>query len=661
MQLEKRRHVQIALHFMHNDRTITSEELALLTKVSTRTIKSDIAIINDVLKLHGAEIHSKKSEGYYLTIHDVEKFAKYKKEIEIINLYYVGYGGEQHLTFVLRTVEILHVLFTAEDYVNIDDLAEHMYMSRSTIKQDLQQVRNYLESYHLRLESKPTYGLKVVGEERHFRMAMINTFGINSPAIENNIKNERYRKQLTSSDYDLIRKDLLEVLRKYRYCVKDNASQTLSRYLMVMRSRIALGYPLVLEKKYKSQLKEFEVQQAMVSELFEVLKKYQGFDVSEDERDYVVMYLVAYHDYEGAEITENTMRFLFKPIQKMYYEADEFIKTTLGLEDNFVRTREQLLYNVSRIVVRKYFDFLPYNQLNYGRGYEAVRDNPVAINLASYLATYFEERLFCKLNTKDMLYLAHYFDELLEQIEFQYVPMRLVTISGFGRNYSLNLIEHIRHRYGKYIKSNVSKELYELRGVPKEEVDLVILDGTQFAYRYDYPYAKASHRNFNEVEESLKHSFILDEECEKLASMMKVYQNYEFKNREDCFRILSYKYGVDELSVKEMIEIFNRHEERISYGRYGIVLLMADYRFVQRDCFEIYRLKSQMDWGENQDVKCVIFVSADFFSNIKLMKSLACLMTTLYTEEMLMEELFTSDDRLSLIKRAIIKTIDLNN
>jgi len=187
MQLEKKRHVQIALHFMHNDRMITSEELASLTKVSTRTIKSDIAIINDVLKQRGAEIHSKKSEGYYLAVKNHEQFTKYKKEIEVINLYYVGYGGEQQLTFVLRTREILHILFTSEDYVNIDDLAEHMYMSRSTIKQDLQQVRSYLESYHLRLESKPTYGLKIAGEERHFRMAMVNAFGINSPAIENNI------------------------------------------------------------------------------------------------------------------------------------------------------------------------------------------------------------------------------------------------------------------------------------------------------------------------------------------------------------------------------------------------------------------------------------------------------------------------------------------
>ena len=60
MSLEKKRHILITLYFMEQERTVTSWELSQMTHVSSRTIKGDIAQINQELKKQGGEIRLRK-------------------------------------------------------------------------------------------------------------------------------------------------------------------------------------------------------------------------------------------------------------------------------------------------------------------------------------------------------------------------------------------------------------------------------------------------------------------------------------------------------------------------------------------------------------------------------------------------------------------------
>lgn len=657
MSLEKNRHIQIVLYFLHNEKMITSDELADITKASTRTIKNDIHVINDDIKEHGFEILSKKSEGYYLNVFDEAACKKYEKNLKIVAHYT---DTDQELSYQLRIRSIIEILLMAKDYVSLDELAEAVFVSKSVIKLDLQKVRGYLESYWLKLESKSNYGIKVVGKELRIRHAIINFYGINVPTYDDELRAELFHSQLQSDDYDDVRHIELDVLRENHYSIKDNASQGLARYLIVSRNRLKSGYPTVtLSDKTKKELDQFEVQKAITTILFERLKDFDGFDFSEDEKYAVQMYLVAYHDYEGAEITPNTMKFLFGSIQQMYYEVNEYIKNTMGLQDEFNHTKEQLFYNVARIVTRNHFKMQPYNRISYGQAYEGVKSNPTAITLASYLASYFEERLFCRLNTKDVLYLAHYFDELLDQIQFEYHPLKLVTTSGVGKNYAELIVNNLNEKFGQYIAENQALELYEIRPYSKEEIDLVVMDNLFNAYRYDIPYALVGRKNYAMLIEALKDGYDIEDEVNELTAMLKIYPNYEFLNYQDCFRILSYKYGADDLSITEMIQTFKRHEERISYARYGFVLLMADYRFIQKNCLEVYKLKQEMIWSENFTVRYVIFFSIDFQKNLKLMKALAALMSSLYEDEKLFDALYQTEDKHDLIKKAVLKQISL--
>src|SRR5699024_2175878 len=59
-----------------------------------------------------------------------------------------------------------------ERYLKLDDLSEEIYVSRSTIQNDLKNVKEILNEYGIQLETRPNYGIKLKGSELKLRFCM---------------------------------------------------------------------------------------------------------------------------------------------------------------------------------------------------------------------------------------------------------------------------------------------------------------------------------------------------------------------------------------------------------------------------------------------------------------------------------------------------------
>ena len=53
------------------------------------------------------------------------------------------------------TQDILTYLITADEYVKADDMADHLYLSKSTLTKGLNQIRQILGAYSLKLVVRP--------------------------------------------------------------------------------------------------------------------------------------------------------------------------------------------------------------------------------------------------------------------------------------------------------------------------------------------------------------------------------------------------------------------------------------------------------------------------------------------------------------------------
>ena len=57
------------------EETLPQEELARRFAVSTRTVRTDVTTLNDILSQYGAEFVHLRGSGYRLDVHDADRFS----------------------------------------------------------------------------------------------------------------------------------------------------------------------------------------------------------------------------------------------------------------------------------------------------------------------------------------------------------------------------------------------------------------------------------------------------------------------------------------------------------------------------------------------------------------------------------------------------------
>lgn len=163
----RERCILIINQLLKEDSTVTIKELAQDFNVSERTIRYDLDNIDElIVNYHLSPLIRKP----YITFSDEDrnKFARYfygelnQNEPEA---YYCSH--EQ------RVDVILLALMFEKDYVTIDNLSEQLMVSRSTIKNDLEDVKEWLLQRMLFFESKCKWGIKIVENELLIRRAAV--------------------------------------------------------------------------------------------------------------------------------------------------------------------------------------------------------------------------------------------------------------------------------------------------------------------------------------------------------------------------------------------------------------------------------------------------------------------------------------------------------
>lgn len=159
--------ILIINQLLKEDNLVTIKELAHDFNVSERSIRYDLDKIDELIMNYRLSPLVRKP---YITFADEDrnKFVSYisgelnKNEPEA---YYCSHDQ--------RVDIILLALIFAKEYVTIDKLSEHLMVSRSTIKNDLDDVKKWLFQKMLFFESKSKWGIKILENELLIRRAAV--------------------------------------------------------------------------------------------------------------------------------------------------------------------------------------------------------------------------------------------------------------------------------------------------------------------------------------------------------------------------------------------------------------------------------------------------------------------------------------------------------
>jgi len=135
-----RRYREILSTILNANEYITLNKLADLCDVSVRTIQLDIKEINSQLKEYDLKIDSAAKKGYYLT----DKSKKILLENDIIrSIWDIEYITETPADPFERQMYILLNLIANEN-IEMEKLANMVYVSTSTLHNDISKLRNWL-------------------------------------------------------------------------------------------------------------------------------------------------------------------------------------------------------------------------------------------------------------------------------------------------------------------------------------------------------------------------------------------------------------------------------------------------------------------------------------------------------------------------------------
>lgn len=145
------------ISLLSNNEYLTCEKLAAKLDISEKTVRKKIAEANEELADYGVTIIRRPRLGCALKITDPELYIQ-SRETE---------NSPSHIPQIPdeRARFILIYLLEHNDYVRMDELCEALYVSRSTLTADLKRTKKYLEIYHLGIESRPHYGVRLKGSE----------------------------------------------------------------------------------------------------------------------------------------------------------------------------------------------------------------------------------------------------------------------------------------------------------------------------------------------------------------------------------------------------------------------------------------------------------------------------------------------------------------
>ena len=222
------RQEKIVEYLYAKKQAIAPKALAAAFQISERTLANDIKWLKEIGAAAGFDVERVRSAGYQLKILDQAKFQSYLAQTK--RQEQVDSTSPQER---IKNIELL--LLFHEEYITMQQIAEWLDVSLSTVKADIKQVEQFCENYELSLFSKAHYGLKIIGTESKKRRAILylirNT--IHTPVLT-----ERYKEFNFVFDEADLRRFLQEQLQKNQLKISDIVFENIVQHIRLLSFRI---------------------------------------------------------------------------------------------------------------------------------------------------------------------------------------------------------------------------------------------------------------------------------------------------------------------------------------------------------------------------------------------------------------------------------------
>lgn len=508
---------------------VTASELAKILDLNEKTVRTTIGKMRDSLDEYGIEIESKTRKGYHLLIYDKEKYQAFINNDEWLSKNDIPNNSKE------REEWLLDYLLKQHKFVRIDDLSEMLYVSRSTITNDIRNVEDSLKSYHITLIRRPNYGLHIQGSEFDIRNCMISQFKDNKWAQRFSDKEENELKEIS--------KILLNNIQNQKVVLSKSMIQEMTSCIYIAKVRYEENYKITVNKNevvhriYKPCI---DVATNIVEELNEKFH----IHLLDSEIYYIAINIAARSDYNVLEGELES-----GVINQARKQATQMLDCVYDMMHLDMRQNLSLLYDLISFLI----------PMDIRMRYGIIAKNPFAeatkkkyffaYNVASQAVIPLKKTYFHEVPENEIAYLTSIFALFIEQEKDKKKKYNILVICATNMSTSKLLAYQYKKKFKKYIDEVYTCEMYNLDSFDFSKVDYIFTT-VEINRVLPKPVLGIS-------------AFLEDEEVEKISSILK------FKSSNTIADVYSEELFYDNIKGETKEEILFEICKRIP-EKYGI-------------------------------------------------------------------------------------------
>lgn len=270
--------------YLNKGKYMTSQEIAYKLNVSDKTARKYIHSLEGSLKREQAMIEAAPGHGYQLKIVDEKAF----RDFFHANTSDSEYKEKNYEPSEERQYVILRELLFNDEAILVDELSEELFVSRSTISNDLMKMKPLLEPYELSIKSKPTIGIYIHGNEQNKRHFIMKYFFMER--LQKNMTSfSSFTEYFTTISIEEILIIVLDECREANLKLSDYIIYNIVMHVALAIKRVEEGNRIdhLSAAEEEKDFVEYQVAKNILSRLTNSLHR----TIPEEEVNYIVLHL----------------------------------------------------------------------------------------------------------------------------------------------------------------------------------------------------------------------------------------------------------------------------------------------------------------------------------------------------------------------------------
>lgn len=444
----------------NKDHYITSKELASQLSCSDRTIRTYLKSLMDWKPDEtGWKITAKQGYGYRLELQDK---ALYRNFIE--TEFFTEQNSAKTENIEDRYNYILNKLLFEQEKLYCDDLAEELFVSRSTLSADFKKIRQDLAKYDLQIESKANRGVYVKGSERNKRRFIMDYFFRDNffQSLHNYINIEVPGRQISLEELTII---VLDECREGHLKLSDFVIQNLVIHIALSFKRIAEGFQINQIENWNQE--NYLAERKIAEKILHRVYLATGLEFPKEEVDYITLHLISKascqdNQYAKKDINQEIRRQLLEALEQVKHVKDYQFQHDFQLVEGVVTHLVTLLVRLQNHVVLEN-PLLKDIQQQYSSVLAMTRE------LLQAMPIFSKENL----SDDEVAYVALHFMAALERLkEKQKFNILVICATGYGSAQMLK--NRIDNELGNLVHIVDVIGYYELSDERLKNIDFII-------------------------------------------------------------------------------------------------------------------------------------------------------------------------------------------